>query len=157
MGKLLVATTLYPNQVQFRHGIFVEARLRRLLAASDHRATVIAPVPWFPFTSQRFTRYVEYARVPHVEQRHGIDIYHPRYLVVPKIGMLLTPLFLAWAMWRQLRAIELGRPVNDDAMVELLEPMRPHRYRVVRLLEVSGLARLPRRGPRLPRHRISGL
>ena len=106
MGKLLVATTLYPNQVQFRHGIFVEARLRRLLAVSDYRATVIAPVPWFPFTSQRFARYAEYARVPHVEQRHGIDIYHPRYLVVPKIGMLLTPLFLAWAMWRQLRAIE---------------------------------------------------
>lgn len=51
----------------------------------------------------------------------------------------------------------LGHPIDDDAMVELLEPMRPHRYRVVRLLEVSGLAQLPRRGPRLSRHRISGL
>jgi 3-methyladenine DNA glycosylase/8-oxoguanine DNA glycosylase len=51
----------------------------------------------------------------------------------------------------------LGRPIDDDAMVDLLEPMRPHRYRVVRLLEVSGLAQLPRRGPRLPRYRISGL
>lgn len=51
----------------------------------------------------------------------------------------------------------LGRPVDDAAMVELLEPMRPHRYRAVRLLEVSGLARLPRRGPRLPIQRISGL
>ncbi|NBQ43458.1 MAG: DNA-3-methyladenine glycosylase 2 family protein, partial [Mycobacteriaceae bacterium] len=51
----------------------------------------------------------------------------------------------------------LGRPVDDDAMVELLEPMRPHRYRAVRLLEVSGLARLPRRGPRLPIQQISRL
>ena len=51
----------------------------------------------------------------------------------------------------------LGRPVDDDEMVELLEPMRPHRYRAVRLLEVSRLAHLPRRGPRLPRQRISGL
>lgn len=51
----------------------------------------------------------------------------------------------------------LGRPVDDAAMVELLEPVRPHRYRAVRLLEVSGLARLPRRGPRLPIQRISGL
>ena len=51
----------------------------------------------------------------------------------------------------------LGRRIDDDAMVELLEPMRPHRYRVVRLLEVSGLARLSRRGPRLPVQRISGL
>ncbi len=44
----------------------------------------------------------------------------------------------------------VGRPVDDDAMIELLEPMRPHRHRVVRLLEVSGLAYEPRRGPRLP-------
>ena len=51
----------------------------------------------------------------------------------------------------------LGRPIDDPAMEELLQPMRPHRYRVVRLLEVSRLAQLPRRGPRLPRQRISGL
>ena len=51
----------------------------------------------------------------------------------------------------------LGRPIDDDAMVDLLEPMRPHRYRVVRLLEVSRLARLPRRGPRLPVQRISSI
>jgi 3-methyladenine DNA glycosylase/8-oxoguanine DNA glycosylase len=50
----------------------------------------------------------------------------------------------------------LGRRIDDDAMVELLEPLRPHRYRAVRLLEVSRLAQLPRRGPRLPRQRISG-
>lgn len=51
----------------------------------------------------------------------------------------------------------LGEPIGDDTMVELLEPVRPHRYRVVRLLEVSRLAQLPRRGPRLPRYRISSL
>ena len=51
----------------------------------------------------------------------------------------------------------IGRPIDDAAMVDLLEPMRPHRYRVVRLLEVSGLAYEPRRGPRLPVQRISGL
>ncbi|HZA12670.1 DNA-3-methyladenine glycosylase 2 family protein [Mycobacterium sp.] len=42
----------------------------------------------------------------------------------------------------------LGRPIDDAAMVRLLEPMRPHRYRAVRLLEVSGLARNPRFGAR---------
>ena len=51
----------------------------------------------------------------------------------------------------------LGHPIDDAAMEELLEPLRPHRYRAVRLLEVSGLATLPRRGPRLPVVRISGL
>ena len=48
--------------------------------------------------------------------------------------------FVGWSL--------AGRPLDDDGMVELLEPWRPHRYRVVRLLEVSG-ARKPRFGPRL--------
>ena len=42
----------------------------------------------------------------------------------------------------------VGRPLDDDGMVELLEPWRPHRYRVVRLLECSGVGK-PRFGPRL--------
>lgn len=42
----------------------------------------------------------------------------------------------------------LGRPIDDAAMVELLEPLRPHRHRAVRLLEVSGLAHNPRFGAR---------
>jgi 3-methyladenine DNA glycosylase/8-oxoguanine DNA glycosylase len=48
--------------------------------------------------------------------------------------------FVGWAL--------IGRPVDDDGMVELLEQWRPHRYRVVRLLECSGFAK-PRFGPRL--------
>lgn len=51
----------------------------------------------------------------------------------------------------------LGRPVDDAVMVELLEPMRPHRHRVVRVLQASGLAYEPRRGPRLPVQHISAL
>ncbi len=51
----------------------------------------------------------------------------------------------------------LGRPIDDDAMIDLLEPMRPHRHRVVRLLEASGLAVEPRRGPRLPVQGIRSL
>jgi 3-methyladenine DNA glycosylase/8-oxoguanine DNA glycosylase len=42
----------------------------------------------------------------------------------------------------------LGRPLDDRGMVELLEPWRPHRQRVVRLVEVSGVGK-PRFGPRL--------
>lgn len=52
---------------------------------------------------------------------------------------------LATVIGRTLR----GRPIDDAAMVELLEPMRPHRHRVVRLLQASGLAVVARRGPRL--------
>lgn len=47
-----------------------------------------------------------------------------------------------------------GEPVDDDGMAELLEPYRPHRYRVQRLVEIAGLMR-PRRGPRMaPRRHL---
>jgi 3-methyladenine DNA glycosylase/8-oxoguanine DNA glycosylase len=42
----------------------------------------------------------------------------------------------------------LGHPIDDPAMEELLEPLRPHRHRAVRLLEVTGPAHAPRRAPR---------
>ncbi|EME14509.1 DNA-3-methyladenine glycosylase family protein [Rhodococcus triatomae] len=42
----------------------------------------------------------------------------------------------------------LGRPLDDPGMVEYLEPLRPHRYRAIRLLEVSGRAVKPKFGPR---------
>ncbi|RYV50220.1 DNA-3-methyladenine glycosylase family protein [Pengzhenrongella frigida] len=42
-----------------------------------------------------------------------------------------------------------GERVDDARMLVLLEPWRGHRYRVIRLLELSGEARAPRRGPRL--------
>ncbi|WP_234399289.1 DNA-3-methyladenine glycosylase family protein [Psychromicrobium lacuslunae] len=41
-----------------------------------------------------------------------------------------------------------GSPVDDDGMLELLEPWRGHRQRVVRLLYLSGVTK-PRHGPRM--------
>jgi 3-methyladenine DNA glycosylase/8-oxoguanine DNA glycosylase len=47
-----------------------------------------------------------------------------------------------------------GSEVDDDGLAELLEPYRPHRYRVQRLVELSGMHR-PRRGPRMaPRRHL---
>lgn len=43
-----------------------------------------------------------------------------------------------------------GNAMTDEEMVAFLEPMRPHRYRVVRLLEVTGWGWTPRRAPRAP-------
>ena len=50
----------------------------------------------------------------------------------------------------------VGEPVDDDGLAELLEPYRPHRHRVQRLVEAAGLGR-PRRGPRMaPRTHLPG-
>lgn len=105
MTRLLLISTLYPNTGQPRHGIFVETRLRHLLADGDIAATVIAPVPWFPGKASWAPQYAQFAGVVSEEERHGIKVYHPRYLVIPKIGMLLTPLFLAISVFLQVRRL----------------------------------------------------
>jgi 3-methyladenine DNA glycosylase/8-oxoguanine DNA glycosylase len=51
----------------------------------------------------------------------------------------------------------LGHPIDDPAMIELLEPLRPHRHRAVRVLEASGLAANPRFGPRLAIPRLADM
>ena len=57
------------------------------------------------------------------------------------VGDFHVPNLVAWAL--------AGEPRGDDErMLELLEPYRGHRGRVVRMLKLSG-ARAPAYGPRL--------
>ncbi len=97
--RLLTFSTLFPNAAAPSHGIFVENRLRHLLASGEAETRVIAPVPWFPSRNPRFGAYSAYAAAPRREHRHGIDIDHPRYPLIPKIGMTITPALLyLWAL-----------------------------------------------------------
>lgn len=96
--KTLTFSTLYPNHAQPRHGIFVEQRLRHLLGSGEVESRVVAPAPWFPFRQAMFGRYGTFARIPPVEERHGIRVLHPRFLLVPKVGMTASPALLAMAM-----------------------------------------------------------
>ena len=75
-------------------GIFVETRLRELLKSGEVDARVVAPVPWFPFRHEGFGVYAQHASAPSQEQRHGIEVLHPRYLAIPKLGMTPAPLTL---------------------------------------------------------------
>lgn len=93
--KLLVFTTLYPNDVFPRHGVFVETRVRKLTARHAVETKVVAPVPWFPFRSSLFGHYGKLVQVARQETRSTLSVVHPRYAVLPKIGMSLAPLFLA--------------------------------------------------------------
>jgi len=85
------------------HGIFVENRLRRLLDSGEVAAMVVAPVPWFPIDNEMFGRYATFARVPREERQHGIAVLHPRYALIPKVGMSSAP-FLMYASLRNVLA-----------------------------------------------------
>lgn len=105
--NILTITTLYPNTEQERHGVFVENRLRKLREKfPDVHITVIAPVPYFPLTWDKFGAYGKYAKIPYMEKRHGVTIYHPRYLVIPKVGMSITPYFLYRCLYKLITKLQ---------------------------------------------------
>ena len=92
--QILTFTTLYPSAARPQHGIFVETRLRKLVESGRVEARIVAPCPWFPFASEHFGAYAAMARIPREETRHGLHIDHPRYPLLPKIGMSSAPLAL---------------------------------------------------------------
>ena len=98
--RLLTFSTLYPNAAQPNHGIFVENRLRHLVASGAATSTVVAPVPWFPSRDARFGEWARCAAAPVEEMRHGLRVLHPRYAAPPRLGMYTGP----WALLRAGRA-----------------------------------------------------
>ncbi len=95
--RVLTFSTLYPSAARPRHGIFVETRLRHMVALGGVDARVVAPVPWFPSGWKGFGAYSQFAATPRREQRHGVEVSHPRYFMLPKIGMAMQPFSLAVA------------------------------------------------------------
>ena len=106
--RLLTFTTLFPDSARPNHGIFVENRLRHLVAGGAARSTVLAPTPWFPSRAGRFGAWARMARVPRCETRHGLAVHHPRYPVIPRIGMSAAPLLLYLAARRALARLIAG-------------------------------------------------
>lgn len=105
MVKLLLFSSLFPNEAQPLHGLFVEQRLIKVLATGRAEARVVAPVPWFPLTSSRFGDYATFAKVPRREVRNGIAVEHPRFLRLPKVGMSSAPLLMALGALPSLRRL----------------------------------------------------
>ncbi len=119
--RLLTFSTLYPNREQLHHGVFVENRLRHLVASGAVASTVMAPVAYFP-PGPLFARlgrdagWDRLARVPLLERRHGLDVHHPRYPVIPRIGMNLAPFLLYHAARRA-----LARLVRDGLEFDAID------------------------------------
>jgi glycosyltransferase involved in cell wall biosynthesis len=114
--RLLTFTTLYPNPAQPNHGVFVENRLRHLVASGEAESTVLAPIPWFPGRSPTAGPKSRFPEIPIRETRHGIAVHHPRFLAVPGLGMVSNPISLYRAAKR-----ELARMVAEGFVFDAID------------------------------------
>ena len=103
--RALLFSSLYPSAARPRHGAFVEARLAAMQRVGAISADVVAPVPWFPWTNERFGHYARHARTPREEIRLGNRVLHPRYWTLPGVGMYTQPVTMAAAAMPALRML----------------------------------------------------
>lgn len=76
---VVVVSNLYPNSIEPTRGIYTQQLVLQLQEHVDVR--VIAPLAWRPQFLQGLTGA---ALVPKYEVLKGVQVWHPRYFVIPK-------------------------------------------------------------------------
>lgn len=102
--KVLTFTTLFPNSEQPNFGIFIKHRMAAVQQYGDVDVRVVAPVPYFP-NLPIHDKWQSFAKIPKFELIDGLPVYHPRYLVTPKVGMTTYFLTLALGARRTIKAL----------------------------------------------------
>jgi glycosyltransferase involved in cell wall biosynthesis len=117
--RLLTFSTLFPDSTRPNFGVFVENRLRHLVATGQASSTVLAPVPWFPrlppSLAARAGAWSRFAAVPRRETRNGLLVHHPRFAVLPRVGMSAAPLLLYRAAYAALARL-IAEGLEFDAI-----------------------------------------
>ena len=101
--KVLVFTALYPNNVRPNHGVFIKERMTHFAKLDGCEAKVVAPVPYFPAVNLNW-RW-QFSQVTPLEVRDGLEVYHPRYWMTPKVGMSLYGLMMFLSVLSTVRRI----------------------------------------------------
>ena len=102
--RLLTYTTLYPHAGAPNTGVFVENRLRHLVGTGEVDSLVLAPTPIVPWFAMRNPEWAKLAGAHPVEERHGIRVEHPKYVLPPK-NMNLAPWLLYMSSERAVRRL----------------------------------------------------
>ncbi|MEH6789358.1 glycosyltransferase [Parasphingorhabdus sp.] len=82
----LTLSTLFPNASAPNFGIFVERQTAELASRQETSVTVINPVGIPPWPLNRHRRYQALDGLAQHEQWHGMDVYRPRFRLIPKVG-----------------------------------------------------------------------
>lgn len=100
--RLLVMTNLFPSSKEPTRGMYNLQLVRELRHLCELK--VVAPLPWIPVPLARAARYA-FSDVPARELIEGIEVFHPRYFMVPKVGPSLYGYSFYISLMRYVRRI----------------------------------------------------
>jgi teichuronic acid biosynthesis glycosyltransferase TuaC len=133
--RILTLATLFPNKAQPNFGIFVERQTAGLAARDDVDVTVINPIgiPLWPLSLSG--RYAAARQLPLQEEWRGLNVYRPRFPLIPKIGGPMNPAMIANAILPLVRRLHTEQPFDlIDA-----EFFYPDGTAAMRIADVLGL------------------
>ena len=102
--NVLVFTSLYPNNEWPHSGVFIKERMVTFAKLKGCRLKVVAPVPYYP--PVKLGSRWRYSQVAHQELRDGIEVYHPRYIMTPKVGMSIYGLLMFLSVLQTVKRIQ---------------------------------------------------
>jgi teichuronic acid biosynthesis glycosyltransferase TuaC len=86
--RVLTFTSLFPNAAEPLLGVFVQQRMAHFAKRPGNLVKVLAPLPYFPSWLPAAS-WGRRSRVPKKEEIAGLEVYHPRYPLIPRISMPL--------------------------------------------------------------------
>jgi teichuronic acid biosynthesis glycosyltransferase TuaC len=84
--RILTFTTLFPHGADPTHCIFVYQRLAHLAQRHGYEVVVVSSTPYVPKWLKARRRCIV-RDFPKEERIGNLTVYHPRYLLIPKISM----------------------------------------------------------------------
>jgi teichuronic acid biosynthesis glycosyltransferase TuaC len=113
--NILTLSTLLPNVSAPNFGIFVERQTAELASRPEAHITVINPVGIAPWPLRKLAQYRALdALAEHAEWR-GLDVYRPRFKLIPKIGGASNPQRIADAI------LPLVKTLHEKAPFDLID------------------------------------
>lgn len=132
---ILTLSTLFPNAAAPSFGIFVERQTAELASRAETGVTVINPVGMPPWPLSQFGQYRPLRALAEHESWHGLDVYRPRFRLIPKIGGAGNPRRIAEALLSLVRALHEQAPF-DVIDAEFFYPDGPAAMRLAAVLGI---------------------
>ena len=133
--RVLTLSTLFPHGAAPNFGIFVERQTAELAIRPEADVTVINPVGVPPWPLSRLGQYQALNALPEHEEWRGLDVYRPRFRLIPKIGGASNPRRIADALLPLVRKLHRQAPF-DIIDAEFFYPDGPAAMRLASALGI---------------------
>ncbi len=110
--RILSLATLFPNPVKPSFGVFVGNQMRAIVAGGEVDLTMVSPIGVPPWPLSRRHPYDKLRHIPESSDFAGLQVYYPKFTLIPKIGGDSNPARIARAVLPLVRRLHAEQPFD---------------------------------------------